>query len=1245
MIESKKLREIVDTTIDAVIKSNPSHEKELQLYLTQFRARLLRDLDSISDIFNLCLDVDSEMPSLKRLKSPIREIVVNARNDIQAILISFMSHSLTSDPVLGCDITRIPEIDRDYKLAEALMPAIPIIRKKIPNPRPPNWRFHQRWLQMELNGNGLYERMRDLVTDRNSKTQRWEILKNLLPRDLQSLFEPLSVGGGNEEYLAVFKQYIPLVKFLGKEAVAAYLINTGKVKVRFNDAVRILSKYLGPYQRPKVTPINLSDIPADMVEMPDIRTLLFNLLRNYIYHEMVESKYDLKPAGSQREYLSVIRQKAERVIGEIPQVTGDLLDDVFDYFAKVIDIESPSRMENTITSKGKKNYFLPSLRQKIAMMEMRIGRRKFNKDFDHSSSEGGVRKLVGFFMGKGKTATSFLSKEYVGAKKMLYVCPPNITDEIPKEVERVYKKDGGSMPEVGLITAGKTTKEIDLELQKEIVIVPYSMLRGDIIEQIKGQKFDFMVVDEVHWARKAEGSRTNAVRELACGIPDLYEKGWIMSMSGDPMPNGPDDIVPQLMIADKDRFGDARGLARVVRDNDPLEIRNVIMDYYLLIDSPEEWEDDFVVHVPYSLKPEEREVYEAILMNDTLGLQSKLHHLSLCVVNPSMFIPGETEVESALFEQTVQKVEEYLAGHDAVVIVENMFKHGITRDLKRTFDTASQSFIKRLEKYFKQRFSGQVEIAAYDGDTTPSERVKLIEKSKRTDGKKTIIFTVGGTMREGTNEFAHIHRAVVLEPTFNKADTAQLVKRFARGDNDKVEVALLCAQDTIHEGIAEHADIKYVMTDRIKYGGCITEDDVGYLCNDNFSEEIYRTMDGRLVLGTAILDKILTPGQRLARILARLQGKGVDFWNDVLNDYGDRIAETYMDHWEHGYSGNNARFTVSLFKELENKGFMPGNTYADLASGPLILDRSFSMYDHQRKSRNVYSLDLSRHMIDIGSQNHTPSAQPQVGSITDMKQQFEDGQFDAINIALAIEYTNNNLHIKQPTKSERVQSLIEANRILKPGGIMVITVTTNACSAEQLQKITNVLHSNFGFDVLSDYTGLAVSTDDDLRKFENFTIVCKKIGDIDLKGLNVRDLEMTRRMVSIKGGTNITKKDPVENTGSMHRSFTINDVDLDVDLKPDVAERQEKFDHMYNLSYQLLEQLYRERSMDFDKVTVEQRSALREKYGIIFYCIEEETSSSSGNTGKKKSKTTTAKKYYFALTLDPSKVFPCDFCN
>jgi len=134
-------------------------------------------------------------------------------------------------------------------------------------------------------------------------------------------------------------------------------------------------------------------------------------------------------------------------------------------------------------------------------------------------------------------------------------------------------------------------------------------------------------------------------------------------------------------------------------------------------------------------------------------------------------------------------------------------------------------------------------------------------------------------------------------------------------------------------------------------------------------------------------------------------------------------------------------------------------------------------------------------------------------------------------------------------------------------------------------------------------------------------------------------------MVSIKGGTNITKKDPVENTGSMHRSFTINDVDLDVDLKPDVAERQEKFDHMYNLSYQLLEQLYRERSMDFDKVTVEQRSALREKYGIIFYCIEEETSSSSGNTGKKKSKTTTAKKYYFALTLDPSKVFPCDFCN
>jgi SAM-dependent methyltransferase len=357
------------------------------------------------------------------------------------------------------------------------------------------------------------------------------------------------------------------------------------------------------------------------------------------------------------------------------------------------------------------------------------------------------------------------------------------------------------------------------------------------------------------------------------------------------------------------------------------------------------------------------------------------------------------------------------------------------------------------------------------------------------------------------------------------------------------------------------------------------------------------------------------------------------------------MAEIYMDHWEQGYSGNNARFTVGLFKELEEKGIIRGNIYADLASGPLILDRSFSMYGSSAKPRSVYSLDLSSDMIKIGSETHAPSAQPHVGSITDTSEYFESGQFDAVNIGLAIEYTSNNLHIKQQSKSERVQALTEANRVLKPEGVMVITLTTNSLSNTQFDNFRNAM-GKFGFTVLDDYTGLAVSNDDEDRKFENYTIVCRKTGIVNLDGLNLQELEMTRCTVPTKGGTQEKPKDPVENSGSMHRSFVINKVQLGVDFAPETAGREIDFEQKYNLSYQLLKKMYEDGSMTLDKVTNEERIMLRQTYGIICYSIEEDLSpAGAAKKGKKKQKTATKKKYYFSLTLDPSRVFECDFAN
>ncbi len=1253
MIDFTKIGKVVEDQAKAASERNPGLADEITTVVDSFHVRFSDfGVGEVSDVFELCALVDKRL-RLDRLKGPLLEVVSQARKQIQESLIELFFQEKKRE-TFG-EFRLVQDLERRKDLAMCLAELVPQVRAKMPKPVDKNWKFNQQWIQLEANGSGLFERLKAGVTDRCTGVQSWEVLRDMLPRDLREHFDISYTVVRDKELAHIIQEFKPLIEKFGTDAVAQFLISSGRVKMGFSQVVRILSEYLGKHRVPQSNPIGIVGTPDQFLELTEIRLLVFIMYRNRVYKDLIKDGYDGRPIESYVARFETIEKELRKEFDPAKPRQKEIFDDLIAYWKDVLSIAPSGRMVSAIQKKDGTFATFPSLRQRVAMKEMKDGNRVIRKNEETGQDEvvrSGNRKLLGFFMGLGKTGTAFLSKEHVGAKKMLYVCPTMIVDELPNEIRKYYKKDAEGAPSIGRIVANMTDEQKARELEAEIVIVPYSMLRDDVVELLKTQQFDFMTVDEVQWARNPDGTYTDSIYRLATEIPGLYENGHIMLMSGDPTPNGPDDIVPQLRIADRVKYGSLSTLASTVRNNDPLVVRNVLLDFYLLLDEPEDWEEKYVEYVDYELNKEEREIYKAIFENDALDSTQKLNMLSLCIMNPSYFAPGR-EVKSALFDKAVETLEQYLQEYDAVVVTENMYKYGVTREHEEYRDP---SFARRLREYFGDR----VDVLVYDGSTTDEERKEIIQKSKRKD-RKTIIFSVSGTMREGTNEFEHIHRAVVLEPTFNKADTAQLVKRFARGSNRDVEVTVLQASGTVHQGIREHAEYKYSLTELLKYGGSITENDYALLerLNSTDISESIRVVEGRLFVGTAIMNYLLSRKRTLAMVMGALQNRGVEYIQEVFAQYGRMIAEIYCENWEPSMSGNNARFVVGLIRELEEKGIITGRNFGDIASGPLVLERSFELYDQDGKDRAVQSLDLNQHMLDFGGRMIEPKLTPRVGSMTDMRRFLKDGQLDAANCALAFEFTRLDQSFKNPENVERVKALLEFNRVLREGGVLLLTMTSRVCSPEQFAVFQEQLSKHFGFEVLEDYSGRAEAVDTgDEAPFHNYTLVCKKTGKPNLAGLDLSNLVFTRTSQIVNGKRKTVDQNKVnESKGYIHTNFRINGTELEVSRDIEHIKAQEAYYAEAQEAEAFLKDIYEKNGGSFKDLTEETRVELAAR-GIMLHNIhiklegepDQQLDPTMPKSGKKKKRKSEAyvTKIAFMLYSKHSefpKIFMLDFAN
>ncbi|MDA1060395.1 MAG: methyltransferase domain-containing protein [bacterium] len=1157
MLDSQETTRIITQQAAEFCTSRPDLRLDVGKLMIQFKRKFAAvNFLKVSDIFDLCRDVDNELSLSEELKSSI----VETRQRILVLLIeTFYSKKKAA---LWGDAEALRQASNEADLAKLLAKLIPSIRQKIPEGE----EFDQKWIRN--NEPEIYTRIKELITDRDTRVEKWNLLQEMMPADLKDRFEVKRIMSREQSLLEKVKPYRDLAIKMGPEVVAEFLISIGAVSEgEFSRTVGIISEYLGRCKVPKPILSDVAGVPEAMLKLPSIRRWMFIRIRNHVYRELVKAEQDSGSVVAHKAALRTIKGTIAKILKTKLDVAvvehKQFFDEVMLYFERVLDIRTPERMVSSLTDRNGEVHFFPSLRQRIAMMEISGALESLvGMEEEERENPRNCKKLLEFFMGKGKTGAAFLAKEHVFAKKMLYICPPGkLVDEVRDRVTKYYKE--GLEPSVGVICAGMSIDELREVLLCEVVIFPYSMFGGQvadkrIVDEVKKHPFDFMTIDEIHYARKDSGRNTKVLLELATGIPDLYEEGNMAMLTGNSTPNRADDIVPQLRLWDNEAYGDIGSVREAARRMGPLSLRNAVCDMIVLLDEPEDWEQH-VESLDLSLSPDEMRIYNGILQDEELDHGKKLQLLYLCAMNPGLFVPT-MEIKSSFIESLCEKVDEILLTEDVVVIAENALKHGLLREHASLPGTS-------LVKKIRDHLGEEVEIFLIDGDTSRDDRREAFEASKR-KGVKTVIVAMGDIIRVGI-DLSHISRAICLNPSWNKPDFAQLVKRFAREGNEDAKVTLMTVLGTVHEGILEHSEEKDAETQLLKFGGALTDDDIALAERGDFSEKVVVNR-GRVYLGTIIRNKTMTDAQKLNRIFSYIDGLGEEKLRQFFEQHGEEFAELYVRVWERGYGGNNGRFTAGLWKHLEEGGFINPGNYGDLGCGHLVLENTLAD-TADLKSRIIFNLDLNGHMLEAGKEllkKKRPGHNPRVklGSFTDMRGVYPDGMFSAVNLGMSIYCTKLGRRSKDLHKDERVQTLLELNRVLRPGGIAVLTLPSNTCSPEEALLFTEQLGRHFGMESLKEFTGRAQSTDTNLEDnlFENYTIVVRKTGEPDINGLDLEKLRLTRtRKVSgTKDG--IRHAESAESgrsdEGYIHTQFQINSLGFEFDSGVDQKKKeQEKF--------------------------------------------------------------------------------------
>ena len=415
--------------------------------------------------------------------------------------------------------------------------------------------------------------------------------------------------------------------------------------------------------------------------------------------------------------------------------------------------------------------------------------------------------------------------------------------------------------------------------------------------------------------------------------------------------------------------------------------------------------------------------------------------------------------------------------------------------------------------------------------------------------KRFVLFVMRQIIAEGI-DLSRVERVILTTPNWIKPAEAQAVKRFDRNGKE-VDITRMQVSDSIFEGIAAHAENKMRLVMKLLYGGAFTEEERRYIANGDFDTE----MKGTFYLAPHIM-ALLTPRQRLGKYIGYLEGQGAEELQRFLLKHGGAYARAFCEQWETSYSINNARFVSAMIEQMKEEDVLQSAEKAlkvlDCGCGPLVLENTFGL-SCTRRNLKITSVDMNQHLLDAGhtllegrrdkDDTHTPH---QVINGSMVKVDCPDTSFDLVNTSLSFNYLDRRSSSKDPEKQERAQFLSDKNRLLKEGGVLLLTLPCAVCPRESFDAFCSAMRY-FGFEVLSQYTGMGKSSDHTSGEddFENWVLACKKIGPVDdsiPEGI-LKDLKFSRERRARGGREEGSKKPKVKKDPEVqemhHNSFTV----------------------------------------------------------------------------------------------------------
>lgn len=218
-------------------------------------------------------------------------------------------------------------------------------------------------------------------------------------------------------------------------------------------------------------------------------------------------------------------------------------------YKDVINYEAPKGFEYKIKKNGKTIIAEPNLMQKLM-----VHRVKKNHWYGNWSG-----------MGSGKTLSAIISSREVGSHLTIIVCVNSTKEQWANDILNAFPETTGTRV---YVINNNEYDNIEFDMSKyNYLVMPYSRFsqinEEPRLKRIADNKVDFIIIDEVHKAKKrgedtAESARRERLVKLINWSRELNENMYGMAMSGTPVINELSEAKSLLSLLTNNKFDDVK---------------------------------------------------------------------------------------------------------------------------------------------------------------------------------------------------------------------------------------------------------------------------------------------------------------------------------------------------------------------------------------------------------------------------------------------------------------------------------------------------------------------------------------------------------------------------------------------------------------------------------------------------------------------------------------------------------------